>query len=104
MGFWDIFTGKKKAQRIADFITRDAVYIDVRTKAEYQNYHVPGTKNIPLAEFPSKLAQIKKQNRPVFLFCASGMRSASATASAKAAGVEVMNLGTFKKAEEILSN
>ncbi|WP_415372883.1 rhodanese-like domain-containing protein [Patiriisocius sp. Uisw_047] len=54
--------------------------LDVRSKAEYDNGAIPGSKHIPLQQVNSKIEEIKKWNRPMICCCASGMRSGSASA------------------------
>lgn len=92
MGIYSFLFGNK-TKKIQEFIDRDAVIVDVRTKGEYNNGAIPGSKNIPLQVISSKVSEIKKWNKPVILCCASGMRSGSATGILKSKGIEAMNGG-----------
>jgi rhodanese-related sulfurtransferase len=74
---------------------KGAVIIDVRTKTEYQQGHVEGSKNIPLNEIKLKLDTIRKWNKPVVTVCRSGSRSAMAKNLLKTAGIEVYNGGAW---------
>jgi phage shock protein E len=74
---------------------KGAVIIDVRTKTEYQQGHVEGSKNIPLNEIKLKLDTIRKWNKPVVTVCRSGSRSALAKNLLKTAGIEVYNGGAW---------
>lgn len=56
-----------------------AQIVDVRTPAEYQQGHVPGSLNIPLDEFLARMTEIDPA-KPVLLCCASGGRSGMAKA------------------------
>lgn len=47
--------------------------IDVRTREEFAFGSIPGAKNIPLDELRTRLDEIPK-NKPVYLFCAIGLR------------------------------
>ena len=47
MGLLDMLFGNKK-EMISDFKKRGAIVIDVRTKEEYSQGAIPGSKNIPL--------------------------------------------------------
>ena len=94
MGLLDFFFGNKN-EKLADFVSRDAIIIDVRSKGEYDGGAIPGSKNIPLQTISSKLNEIKKWNKPIITCCASGMRSGSAASLLKANGVEVMNGGGY---------
>jgi phage shock protein E len=74
---------------------KGAVIVDVRTKPEYQQGHLEGSKNIPLNEIKLKLETIRKWNKPVITVCRSGSRSAMAKNVLKAAGIEVYNGGAW---------
>lgn len=92
MGFLDFLFGNK-SKKIDDFKTRGAIILDVRSKGEYDGGAIPGSKNIPLQSLNSKIATIKKWNKPVICCCASGMRSGSAAGILRSQGVEAMNGG-----------
>lgn len=51
--------------------------IDVREVHEFNQGHIPGAINIPLGQLRTRLSEIPK-DRPVFLYCRSGMRSRQA--------------------------
>ncbi|WP_412983976.1 rhodanese-like domain-containing protein [Pontimicrobium sp. IMCC45349] len=95
MGIFD-FLFKDKQKMIDDFKSRNAIILDVRTTGEYANGAITGSKNIPLQILTSKLADIKKQNKPVITCCASGMRSANAASILKQNGIEAMNGGGWQ--------
>ena len=40
-----------------------AILIDVRTPAEYQDGHIPGVANIPLAELENRLGEVPKDKK-----------------------------------------
>jgi len=92
MGLFSFLSGNK-SDKIKDFQSRGAVIIDVRTKGEYSQGAIPGSKNIPLQVITGKLNEIKKLNKPVITCCASGMRSGSAASILKAQGIEAINGG-----------
>lgn len=92
MGILSLLFGNKD-KKIADFVSRGAIVVDVRSKSEYNSGAIPGSKNIPLQTISSKLSEIKKWDKPVILCCASGMRSGSASGILKSNGVEAMNGG-----------
>lgn len=76
-------------------IQRGAVIVDVRTKQEFQQGHIAGSKNIPLNEIKLKLESIRKWDKPVITVCRSGSRSAMAKNQLQAAGIEVYNGGAW---------
>jgi len=49
----------------------DFQVIDVRTPAEFGEVHVPGAINVPLADIPSHLSElkVKSEERPIVLMC-----------------------------------
>ena len=74
-----------------------AVFVDVRTAAEFASGHAPGSINIPLQELGSRLDEISK-TFPVVVCCASGTRSGMAKLLLKRNGYEkVYNVGAWSK-------
>lgn len=94
MGLFGLFGNK--GNKIQDFKSRGAIILDVRSKAEYDNGAIPGSKHIPLQQVANKVAQIKKWDKPVICCCASGMRSATAAGILKSNGIESMNGGGYQ--------
>lgn len=86
--------GLGPAVNYSELMQQGAIIIDVRSKGEFSNGHIPGSLNIPLEQIPSKSASFKDKNKPIITCCASGMRSASAKGILKAKGfTEVYNGG-----------
>ena len=52
--------------------------IDVRTAEEYNEYHIPGSKLIPLRELGRRSKEVPI-DRDVYIICQSGNRSAEGT-------------------------
>ena len=92
MGVLDFLFGNKQ-NNIKDFQSRGAIILDVRTKGEYDQGAIKGSKNIPLQSITSKIPEIKKLNKPVITCCASGMRSGSASSILNNNGIEAINGG-----------
>lgn len=92
MGLLDFFL-KNKEEDIKGFINKGAIIIDVRTKTEYDQGAINGSKNIPLQVIESKIEDIKKLNKPIITCCASGMRSGNAANILKRHNIEVINGG-----------
>lgn len=51
--------------------------LDVRTLGEYQQNSIPKSIHIPVSELSSRLKELDK-NKPIVVYCASGVRSSSA--------------------------
>lgn len=74
--------------------SKEAMLIDVRTRQEYSQGHIPGSVNIPLdsLEKIEKIAEDKKM--PLYVHCLSGARSGRAVSELKSMGYEnVKNIG-----------
>lgn len=102
MGLLDLLGFGGKSDTLKEFIEKGAVIVDVRTVGEYRNGHIKGSKNIPLDTLSSQIHEIKKLQKPVIACCASGMRSAQATAMLKKQGIEAMNGGGWSSLENKL--
>ena len=75
-------------------MTKNAVLIDVRTKEEYDQGHIPNSINLPLSELDQILKEVPDKNTPLFVYCQSGSRSARAVKSMKKASYsDVTNIG-----------
>jgi phage shock protein E len=92
MGLFSFLFGNK-SKKIQEFIEKDAVILDVRTKAEFAGGAIPGSKNIPLQQLSVQLSEIKKWNKPVITCCASGIRSGSAASILRNNDIEAVNGG-----------
>jgi rhodanese-related sulfurtransferase len=58
-------------------VRTDFQLIDIRTPAEFREVHVPGAINIPLADIPSHLAEIKAKSEetPIVFMCRTQNRA-----------------------------
>ncbi|MFE8956655.1 rhodanese-like domain-containing protein [Streptomyces althioticus] len=65
-------------QRFAEAQAAGALVVDVRNGGEYRAGHVPGARSAPLPNLPLVLSELPK-DRPVYVICQSGGRSAQAT-------------------------
>jgi rhodanese-related sulfurtransferase len=75
----------------ARLVEDDVLVVDVRESREYRPGHVPGAKNMPLSLLPALLPEVPK-NRPVYVICQSGGRSAQATALMRAVGIDATSV------------
>lgn len=61
--------------------------IDVREPYEFKNGHIPGAKNLPLAQVDTYAGK-----GPVYVICQSGMRSSSAAKKLTKKGIDAINV------------
>ena len=80
MGFFDFFKQSNINQGIEEYkMTVGAVLLDVRTLQEYQEGHIPESKNVPLQQLDNIVSVAKNKDIPLFVYCYSGSRSRQAT-------------------------
>ena len=61
--------------------------LDVRNRSEWNEGHVPGATNIPLAELVARVDELRAHgDRPIIVHCQGGSRSAVAASVLQAAG------------------
>ncbi|RLL48095.1 rhodanese-like domain-containing protein [Oceanobacillus piezotolerans] len=77
---------------------RKAQLIDVREPQEFERGHILGARNIPVTQMKQRLIEMRK-DKPVYLYCQSGSRSARAAHLLHKQGYqEIYQLkGGFKK-------
>ncbi|MFS0643988.1 rhodanese-like domain-containing protein [Siminovitchia sp. 179-K 8D1 HS] len=56
---------------------RKAQLIDVREQKEFEGGHILGARNIPMSQLKMRMKEIRP-DKPVYLYCQSGMRSGRA--------------------------
>ncbi len=98
MSFLDRFKGPDINLGLERFRAAErAVLLDVREPDEYADGHVPGSINLPLSSFDAVEITLPDRDRPVFVYCFSGSRSAQAAARLKKLGYRyVENLGGIR--------
>lgn len=86
-------------------ISEGAIILDVRTREEFAQSHIPRSRNIPIAELKqnTKLVPIKKK---IVVVCQNGGRSASAVTQLLRTGIDAVNLEggliAWQRAGEVL--
>lgn len=95
MGFFDRFRAPDINSGVQQFkSTPGAALIDVREEDEYLEGRIPGSINIPLSRLRDIENEVDSLNTPIFVYCLSGGRSASATAALVDMGyTTVSNIG-----------
>lgn len=95
---WRRFGGKVSSAEARKLVAEGALLLDVRTPGEFASGHLDGAVNVPVGELGQRLAQVEPKDRPVVVYCASGMRSASAVGMLRSAGwAKVVDLGAMMR-------
>jgi rhodanese-related sulfurtransferase len=79
------------AQVPAAEVPAGAYLLDVRELEEWAAGHVPGAVHIPLSELGARYTELE-QDRPLFVICRSGNRSAYAAHALAGAGWDASNV------------
>ncbi len=92
-----MWLGKVSPEKAHELVQHGARLVDVRTHAEFSRGHLEGALNIPVQELASRVSEVGSKDVPVVVYCASGVRSASARSILKNAGFEVHDLGAMRR-------
>lgn len=90
----NILTAKVKVfhwHDIAGLDRSNAILLDVRTKEEYANNHIPGFINIPLDELREHIHELDR-GKPVYITCQIGLRGYYAARILMQKGFDCYNL------------
>jgi rhodanese-related sulfurtransferase len=87
-------TERIEAEAARELVAGGGILLDVRSPQEFSTHHLPDAENIPVDRLPACVEEIRRRNRPVVVYCASGMRSGRARGILRKAGIEnVYDLG-----------
>ncbi|MBK8252815.1 MAG: rhodanese-like domain-containing protein [Polyangiaceae bacterium] len=90
-------SGDVDSARAHELVGQGATLVDVRSPEEFTEGHIQGAVNVPVGELGGKLASIPK-DKPVVVYCHSGMRSKRAASALKDAGyTQVYDLGAMSR-------
>lgn len=95
MGLFDMLKQKDINEGIKEYQSvSGAVLLDVRTPQEYQEGHIPKSKNVPLQMINKITSVVGTKETPLFVYCYSGSRSSQAVNALKRMGyTNVINIG-----------
>ena len=86
--------GTISSEKARALVAGRAKLVDVRTPAEFAGGHLEGALSVPLGELAQRVETLGPRDAPLVVYCASGMRSASAKRQLQARGfTNVHNLG-----------
>ena len=77
-------------------VAHGATLLDVRTPDEWAAGHIDGAVLIPVQELDARITELPREH-PVVVYCASGVRSARAVATLRAAGYDARDLGGMSR-------
>ncbi|MEW5851836.1 MAG: rhodanese-like domain-containing protein [Myxococcota bacterium] len=94
-GILEWLTGGPKVDA-RELVQKGALLLDVRTREEYAQRHIPGAVNVPVQELAQRVAEVGSKTRTVVVYCRSGQRSGVARDLLLRAGFQdVVNLGSI---------
>ena len=90
--------GKTSSADARKLVAAGARLIDVRSAGEFSGGHLEGAINIPVEKLSGRVAELKKSDKPIVLYCASGARSGHAKRILTGAGITgVHDLGAMSR-------
>ena len=98
MGFFSFLRPRDINEGLKRFhSTPGAMLLDVRTRGEYDEWHIPGSFSLPLNELQKATSLIPSSSTPLFVYCLSGARSAIAAARLRKMGyARVTDMGGIR--------
>ena len=78
-------------ESLAGELAEGAALVDVRTPQEYAEVRVPGAVLMPLDQFSARLSELDKE-RPLYVICRSGHRSAAVCDALEPLGYDAVNV------------
>ena len=87
---------------LRDLVARQVpvTILDVRTLAEFEAAHIPGSDNVPLDQFPEHARDLGSViGEPVVLVCRSGTRARQAAEAARTAAEAARQAAEARAAE-----
>lgn len=89
-------------QQLRSDVDGGGVLLDVRTPQEYAAGRIEGADNVPLQSIQSGTLPAVAKDKPVYVYCQSGNRSAQAAALLKKAGyINVIDLGAMSDVQAL---
>lgn len=93
-----MFAGKVAPAHAHELVAGGAMLLDVRSTGEFASGHLPKAKNVPVQELDRRVGELGHKQRPVVVYCQSGMRSATAARILRSRGFQdVHDLGAMAR-------
>lgn len=75
-----------------------ATLLDVRSDGEWQSFHLDGSKHIPIDQLARRVVEVGPKDKPVVVYCQSGVRSATAAQILQKAGyLQVFDMQSVRR-------
>ena len=92
------YTQPESLKELLENGTGDYLFLDVRTRGEYDAGHIPGARLIPHYELPGALPEGTEKDDLIIVYCRSGNRSGQGARALKAAGyTNVQDFGGIRR-------
>lgn len=105
MGIFGFFNQGNSKDEIQEYLQKDAVILDVRTKQEWdEDGHIPSAKHIVLNLIPVEIDKIQDWDKPVIAVCKSGGRSGQAMQFLRQNGIDAINGGPWQNVAQYLED
>ena len=72
-------------------VAEGALLLDVRSPEEFKAGHIDGAVNIPVQDLEARMGEVGARERPVVVYCHSGMRSGRAAQVLRHAGYSAVH-------------
>lgn len=106
MTLFKLFSMKGRVSRktIHSLLKEEALIIDVRSAGEFSSGHVLKAVNIPHTIITKELQKRSvSKDKPIIIYCASGMRASMAVKSLKSEGyTHIYNAGTLAYIKRVM--
>ncbi|RAJ14552.1 rhodanese-like domain-containing protein [Olleya aquimaris] len=89
-------------KHVKEYLEKEALVLDVRTEAEYNEGHVKDSLHIVLDELEYEIDQLKALQKPIITCCRSGARSQKAKDILEENGIDVINGGPWQHVESYI--
>ena len=89
-------------KQVKEYLDKEAIILDVRTEAEYNEGHVENSLHIVLDELEYEIDKLKSLQKPIITCCRSGARSERAKELLLENDIDVINGGPWQNVEYYL--
>ena len=103
LAFFKLHLGKRPQEELVTMrraVAEGGLLLDVRSEGEFTAGHLDGARNVPIDTLQERLEELGDPERPIVVYCASGVRSRRAAQLLRAHEFqEVYDLGPWRNWE-----